>query len=158
LSRILAHGYEVDDKEQTKRKLEFDERNINEEINDIKMQPSTYRQERVGNVEGKRSVKSVRFDDVVEKGRASKTMKNVTYSDDFYEKSPSDTPKIIRYILKSTYSYVDPTKKCQPKSQSPVEGQPQRKFQNIPIVTIFNPIELRYNFKLTRLEVVPFQR
>ena len=37
--------------------------------------------EYVENVEGKRSGKSVRFDDVVEKGTASKTMKNVTYSD-----------------------------------------------------------------------------
>ena len=55
----------MDDKEeQTKRKLEFDEKNINEEMNDNNMQSSTYRQERVENVEGKRSGKSVRFDDV----------------------------------------------------------------------------------------------
>ena len=78
---IKPYSALMDDEAQKKRKLEFDKENIDEEVHNKNMLSSTYRQERVENVKEERSVKSVRFDDEVEKGITPKTMKNVTYSD-----------------------------------------------------------------------------
>ena len=70
-----------EDKEQLKRKLEFDERNVMEENRELTMKEPTYRQERVENLGSKRT-KKVKFDDDVGKiNKKSCSMKNVTYAD-----------------------------------------------------------------------------
>jgi len=70
-----------DDEEQLKRKLEFDRTNIVEEGKQNVMNESTYRQERVGNLESERT-KKVKFDDGVDKrNKKSCLMKNITYAD-----------------------------------------------------------------------------